>query len=49
MPENIIKIPQNKRVPPVGEQQLKVAAYCRVSTSHKEQWSRLKNQIEFLC
>ena len=47
MSENIIEIPQSKRLAPIWAQQLGVAAYCRVSTGHEEQQSSLKNQIEF--
>ena len=47
MSENVIEIPQSKSLLPIWGQQLRVAAYCRVSTSHEEQQSSLKNQIEF--
>ena len=47
MPKNIIEIPQSKEPKPIWFQQLRVAAYCRISTSHEEQQSSLKNQIEF--
>ena len=47
MSGNVVEIPQNKRLAPIGVQQLRVAAYCRVSTSHEEQQNSLKNQIEF--
>lgn len=47
MSGNVIEIPQNKRLAPIWVQQLRVAAYCRVSTGHEEQQSSLKNQIEF--
>ena len=46
MSANVIEIPQNKRLAPIWIQQLRVAAYCRVSTDHEEQNS-LKNQMEF--
>ncbi len=36
-----------KRLAPIGVQQLRVAAYCRVSTAMREQQNSLKNQIEF--
>ena len=42
----VIEIPQSKNLAPIWVQQLRVAAYCRVSTGHEEQNS-LKNQIEF--
>ncbi len=47
MSGNVIEIPQSKRLAPIWVQQLRVAAYCRVSTSHEEQQNSLKNQIEF--
>ena len=47
MPKNIIEIPQSKEPKPIWFQQLRVAAYCRISTNHEEQQSSLKNQIEF--
>lgn len=47
MSGNVIEIQQNKRLAPIWVQQLRVAAYCRVSTGHEEQQSSLKNQIEF--
>ena len=42
----VIEIPQSKNLAPIWVQQLRAAAYCRVSTGHEEQNS-LKNQIEF--
>lgn len=47
MSGNVIEIPQSKNLVPIGVQQLRVAAYCRVSTGHEEQQNSLKNQIEF--
>lgn len=47
MSGNVIEIPQNKKPESIWLQQLRVAAYCRVSTSHEEQQNSLKNQIEF--
>ena len=47
MSGNVIEIPQNKRLAPIWVQQLRVVAYCRVSTGHEEQQSSLKNQITF--
>ncbi len=47
MSKNIIEIPQSKEQKTIWHQQLRVAAYCRISTNHKEQQSSLKNQIEF--
>ena len=42
MSENVIGILQSQKLGPI-----RVAAYCRVSTSHEEQQNSLKNQIEF--
>ena len=47
MSGSVIEIPQSKKLAPIWVQQLRVAAYCRVSTGHEEQQSSLKNQIEF--
>ena len=47
MPGNIIEIPQSQKPRPIWTQQLRVAAYCRVSTNHEEQQNSLNNQIEF--
>ena len=47
MPGNIIEIPQSQTPRPSWTQQLRVAAYCRVSTNHEEQQNSLNNQIEF--
>ena len=47
MSGNVIEIPQSKNIAPIWDQQLRVAAYCRVSTGHEEQQNSLKNQIEF--
>lgn len=47
MSGNVVEIPQSKRLVPIWVQQLRVAAYCRVSTGHEEQQNSLKNQIEF--
>ena len=47
MSGNVIEIPQSERLVPIWGQQLRVAAYCRVSTGHEEQQNSLKNQIEF--
>ena len=45
----VIKIPAKPETTRQAEarRQLRVAAYCRVSTDHEEQQSSLKNQIEF--
>ena len=47
MSGNIIERPQSKRLTPIWVQQLRVVAYCRVSTGHEEQQNSLKNQIQF--
>ena len=47
MSGNVIEISQSKNLVPIWGQQLRVAAYCRVSTGHEEQQNSLKNQIEF--
>lgn len=47
MSGNVIEIPQNKRLAPIWVQQLRVAAYCRVSTGHEEQQSSLKIKSSF--
>ena len=44
MPKNVIRIPETQRIPVKG-QQLRVAAYCRVSTKHKKQQQSLEAQI----
>ena len=47
MSKNVIEIPQSKEPQPIWSQQLRVAAYCWISTNHEEQQGSLKNQIEF--
>ena len=47
MSGNVIEIPQNKKPESIWLQQLRVAAYCRVSTTYEEQQNSLRNQIEF--
>ena len=44
MPENVIVISKEETTVPAGHE-LKVAAYCRISTAHEEQQSSLENQI----
>ena len=39
MSRKAIKIPQAKQNAPIETQQLRVAAYCRVSTRHEEQYA----------
>ena len=46
MPKNVIRIPETQRIP-VKKQQLRVAAYCRVSTRHEEQKQSLEAQIDY--
>ena len=48
MSGNIIERPQSKRLTPIWVQQLRVVAYCRVSTGHEEQQNSLKNQTSFI-
>ncbi len=43
----VIKIPQEKENRTIWSRQLRVAAYCRVSTSYEEQQQSLENQIEY--
>ena len=43
----VIKIPQAKQNAPIEIQQLRVAAYCRVSARHEEQYHSLEAQITF--
>ena len=47
MSRKVIKIPQAKQNAPIETQQLRVAAYCRVSTRHEEQYHSLKAQISY--
>ena len=44
MSRKVIKIPQAKQNTPIETQQLRVAAYCRVSTRHEEQYHSLEAQ-----
>ena len=44
MLRNVIRIPETQRIP-VKRQQLRVAAYCRVSTKHEGQQQSLDTQI----
>ena len=46
MPDNVFVIPNKETTAPAGYE-LRVAAYCRVSTTHEEQQSSLENQIEY--
>ena len=46
MHERIIKIPQVKQEE-IWKPQLKVAAYCRVSTPYEEQKQSMESQIKF--
>lgn len=47
MPKSVTEIPQVKRDTPIWAQQLRVAAYCRVSTKHEEQQKSLNAQIDY--
>ena len=46
MSGNVIKILKSKNIAPIGDQQLRVAAYCKVSTGCEEQQNSLKKPIE---
>ena len=46
MPRNVIRITETQRMPGKG-QQLRIAAYCRVSTKHEEQQQSLEAQIDY--
>ena len=46
MSRNVIRIPETQQIPVKG-QQLRVAAYCRVSTKHQEQQQSLEAQIDY--
>ena len=46
MPRNVTRILEAQRMP-VNGQQLRVAAYCRVSTKHEEQQQSLEAQIDY--
>ena len=43
----VIEIPQEKENGSIWSQQLRVAAYCRVSTPYEEQQKSLEKQIEY--
>lgn len=43
----VIEIPQEKENSTIWSQQLRVAAYCRVSTPYEEQQQSLEKQIEY--
>lgn len=47
MSRKVIKIPQMKQNAPIEPQKLRVAAYCRVSTRHEEQYHSLEAQITY--
>lgn len=47
MSGHIIEIPQTKGKASIGEQRLKVAAYCRISADHEDQEQSLENQVAF--
>ena len=47
MSKYVVEIPGDDDPGPIWEQQLRVAAYCRVSTAHEEQQNSLMNQIGF--
>lgn len=43
----VIEIPQEKENSAIWSRQLRVAAYCRVSTPYEEQQKSLEKQIEY--
>ena len=43
----VIEIPQEEENSTIWSQQLRVAAYCRVSTPYEEQQQSLEKQIEY--
>lgn len=45
MPRKVEEIPPSKSTLPIEAQKLRVAAYCRVSTTHEEQCKSLEMQI----
>ncbi|MCM1234673.1 MAG: recombinase family protein [Ruminococcus flavefaciens] len=47
MPKSVTKIFSARHIVPIWEQQLRVAAYCRVSTKHEEQQRSLETQINY--
>ena len=47
MPRKVTKISQAKQYIPIEDQRLRVAAYCRVSTHHEEQYHSLEAQIAY--
>lgn len=47
MSRKVIKIPQANQNASIETQQLRVAAYCRVSTRHEEQYHSLEAQITY--
>ena len=47
MPRKVTEISQIKRDVPIEARQLRVAAYCRVSTRHEEQLHGLEAQIAY--
>lgn len=47
MSREVTKIPQIKHDTPIEAQRLRVAAYCRVSTRHEEQYHSLDAQISY--
>ena len=47
MSRKVTKLPQASQYIPIEDQQLRVAAYCRVSTRHEEQCHSLEAQIVY--
>ncbi len=47
MPKRVSKIPKAAQQMPTEKRPLRVAAYCRVSTRHEEQYHSLEAQISY--
>ncbi len=47
MSRKVTTIPQTRQYIPIEDQRLRVAAYCRVSTRHEEQYHSLETQIAY--
>ena len=45
----VIEIPQEKENGSIWSRQLRVAAYCRVSTPYEEQQKSLEKQLEYFA
>ena len=47
MSRKVTKLPQASQYIPIKDQRLRVAAYCRVSTRHEEQYHSLEAQMVY--